>query len=105
VELEVSAVAEVADLTLRSEKFNKKSVHFNISKDAHAAFRIACFERSLSMQEVFEEFVQRILAENPQMVKLLDQVAENKKNKSQKKFSKQDASSIFDLLEKEDPFK
>jgi hypothetical protein len=54
---------------------------------------------------VFEEFVQRILAENPQMVKLLDQVAENKKNKSQKKFSKQDASSIFDLLEKEDPFK
>lgn len=80
-------------------------MHFNISKDAHAAFRIACFERSLSMQEVFEEFVQRILAENPQMIKLLDQVAENKKHKSTKKFSKEDVNSIFDLLESEDPFK
>tara|TARA_X000001388_G_scaffold55480_1_gene40850 strand:+ start:841 stop:1119 length:279 start_codon:yes stop_codon:yes gene_type:complete len=92
-------------LTSRTQKFNKKSVHFNISKDAHAAFRIACFERSLSMQEVFEEFVQRILAESPQMIKLLDQVAENKKMKSSKKFSKEDVNSIFDLLESEDPFK
>ncbi len=92
-------------MTSRTQKFNKKSVHFNISKDAHAAFRIACFERSLSMQEVFEEFVQRILAESPQMIKLLDQVAENKKMKSSKKFSKEDVNSIFDLLESEDPFK
>lgn len=92
-------------MSTRTQKFNKKSVHFNISKDAHAAFRIACFERSLSMQEVFEEFVQRILAENPQMIKLLDQVAENKKHKSTKKFSKEDVNSIFDLLESEDPFK
>ncbi len=57
------------------------------------------------MQEVFEEFVQRILAESPQMIKLLDQVAENKKMKSSKKFSKEDVNSIFDLLESEDPFK
>jgi len=57
------------------------------------------------MQEVFEEFVQRILAESPQMIKLLDQVAENKKMKSSKKFSKEDVNSIFDLLENEDPFK
>jgi len=92
-------------LTLRTEKFNKKSVHFNISKDAHAAFRIACFERSLSMQEVFEEFVQRILAEDPYMLKLLDQVSENKKNKTGKKFSKEDVKSIFDMLEEADPFK
>ena len=92
-------------MSTRTQKFNKKSVHFNISKDAHAAFRIACFERSLSMQEVFEEFVQRILAENPQMIKLLEQVAENKKHKSTKKFSKEDVNSIFDLLESEDPFK
>ena len=85
--------------------YTKKSVHFNISKDAHAAFRIACFERSLSMQEVFEEFVQRIFAESPQMLKLLDQVAENKKYKNEKKFSEEDARSIFDILEEEDPFK
>lgn len=89
----------------RSEKFNKKSVHFNISKNAHAAFRIACFERSLSMQEVFEEFVQQILAENPHMLKMLDQVEENKKNRAEKRFSKQDVESIFDILEGQSPIK
>ena len=92
-------------MTLRSERFNKKSVHFNISKDAHAAFRIACFERSLSMQEAFEEFVQQILSETPHMIRLLDQVAENKKNKAEKKFSKEDVKSIFDMLEEADPLK
>ena len=84
--------------------YTKKSVHFNLSKDAHAAFRIACFERSLSMQEVVEEFVQRVLAENPHIIKLLDEVAENKKHKAQKKFSKSDVESIFSILEDEDPF-
>lgn len=83
----------------------KKSVHFNLSKNAHAAFRIACFERSLSMQEVVEEFVQRILAGNPQVLKMLDEVAENKKQKTSKSFSKSDVESIFDLLEEDDPLK
>lgn len=86
-------------MSLRSEKFNKKSVHFNISKDAHAAFRIACFQRQLSMQEVFEEFVQYILAEDPKIIRMLDQLSDDKKNKVEKKFSKQDVESIFDLIE------
>jgi len=85
--------------------FTKKSVHFNLSKDAHGSFRIACFERGLSMQEVVEEFVQRILSQNPHILKLLDEVAENKKNKAEKKFSKSDVESIFSLLEDEDPLK
>ena len=85
--------------------YTKKSVHFNLSKNAHAAFRIACFERSLSMQEVVEEFVQRVLAGHPDVLRLLDEVAENKKNKAEKKFSKSDVESIFSLLEGEDPFK
>ena len=74
-------------------------MHFNISKDAHAAFRIECFKRSLSMQEVFEEFVQRILAETPYMIRMLDQISDDKKNKVEKKFSKQDVESIFELIE------
>ena len=84
---------------------SKKSVHFNISKDAHAAFRIACFKRNLSMQEVIEEFVQRIMIENIHVIRLLDQVEENKKNKTKKKLSKTDVESIFNILESEDPLK
>ena len=91
--------------TNKHDFYLKKSVHFNLSKNAHAAFRIACFERSLSMQEVVEEFVQRILAGNPQVLKMLDDVAENKKQKTAKSFSKSDVDSIFDLLEEDDPLK
>ena len=92
-------------MSKKHDFYLKKSVHFNLSKDAHAAFRIACFERGLSMQEVVEEFVQRILAEDPHISRLLNEVAENKKNKAQKKFSKSDVESIFSILEDEDPFK
>ena len=84
---------------LRSERFSKKSVHFNLSTDAHGAFRIACFERNLSMQEVFEEFVQQILAETPQVIMMLDEISDYKKNKTERKFSKQDVESIFDMIE------
>ena len=92
-------------MSKKHDFYLKKSVHFNLSKGAHSAFRIACFERSLSMQEVVEEFVQRILAGNPQILKMLDDVAENKKQKTEKSFSKSDVQSIFDLLEEDDPLK
>lgn len=55
------------------------------------------------MQEVIEEFVQRILTENSQVMKLLDDVEENKKTKTKKSFSKTDVKSIFDMLEGNDP--
>ena len=79
---------------LRSEKFSKKSVHFNISTDAHGAFRVACFERNISMQE----------AQTPQVLKILDEMSDFKKNKTERKFSKQDAESIFDLIESKNRF-
>ena len=84
---------------LRSEKFSKKTVHFNLSTDAHGAFRIACFERNLSMQEVFEEFVQQVLAETPVVLRFMDDLSDHKKHRSSRKFSKQDAESIFDMIE------
>ncbi len=51
------------------------------------------------MQEVFEEFVQQILAETPQVIKMLDEISDYKKNKTERKFSKQDVESIFDMIE------
>ena len=83
----------------------KKSVHIALTQNSHIALKLACTVRGLSMQEVFEEFVQRIIAEAPHMLKLLAKVAENKKNKTGKKFSKEDLKSIFDMLEEADPFK
>jgi hypothetical protein len=83
----------------------KKSVHFNLTKDGHTAFRVACINRGLSMQEVIEAFVQKILNENSNFLKFLDEVKENKKLKINKKYSSSDIKSIYDILEKEDPLK
>ena len=104
LQVQVQWVAEHKVSSKKHDFYTKKSVHFNLSKNAHAAFRIACFERGLSMQEVVEEFVQRILADDVYIIRLLDEVANNKKHKTEKKFSKADVESIFSLLEDDDNF-
>ena len=89
----------------RYDIYTKKSVHFNLSKDGHSAFKAECAKRGLSMQEVIEEFVQRIASENTHVLRLLNEVAENKKNNVSKKFTKNDVTSIYEILEDEDPLK
>ena len=80
----------------------KKSVHFNLTKDSHTALKLACTARSLSMQEVIEAFAKRIEIEDNKMIKFLDDVLEEKKNKTKKSFSKSDVESIFNMIEDED---
>ena len=86
---------------------SKKSVHVNISKSAHAAFRIACFERGLSMQEVFEEFAQRVALESNDALGILDELKVIKENrdKSSKKYTNADVDDIYAMLESQDPLK
>jgi len=81
----------------------KKSVHVNISKSAHAAFRIACFQRGLSMQEVFEEFAQRVALESKEALKILDELKIFKDNKQKRDFGESDIDDIFRVLEEESP--
>ena len=81
----------------------KKYVHVNISKSAHAAFRIACFQRGLSMQEVFEEFAQRVALESKEALKILDEVKVFKENKQKRDFAESDIDDIFKVLEEESP--
>lgn len=81
----------------------KKSIHINMSKGAHAALKIACIKRSLSIQEVFEEIAQMIGAENPEMISVLEDLAMRKRNKIIRKLSENDADSIFDLIEADNP--
>ena len=74
----------------------KKSVHFNLTKDSHIAFKMACTARGLSMQEVVIE------VEDNKIMKFLDDVVEAKKHKAKKSFSKSDVESIFSMIEDED---
>ena len=82
----------------------RKTIHFTILTESHAALRIACFKNKLSMQEVFEEFAQRIAAEDPDMLEMLNDIAIKKRNKEEKKFSETDAETLFNMIEKENPF-
>jgi hypothetical protein len=83
----------------------KKSVHVNITKSAHTAFRIACFERGLSMQEVFEEFAQRVALQTKDSLRVLDELKDYKEsNKGMKKiYSSSDIDDIYKVLESENP--
>jgi hypothetical protein len=83
----------------------KKSVHFNLTKDSHTALKMACTKRGLSMQEVIEAFAKRIEIEDNKMMKFLDDVVDEKKNKAKKNFSRSDVDSIFNMLEEDDPLK
>jgi DNA-directed RNA polymerase subunit N (RpoN/RPB10) len=86
---------------------SKKSVHVNISKSSHAAFRIACFERGLSMQEVFEEFAQRVALESNDALGILDElkIIKESRDKSAKKYTNADVDDIYAMLESQDPLK
>ena len=82
----------------------KKSVHISISRSAHANFRISCFKHQLSMQEVFEEFVQRVANESPEAVAILEDISMRKLNKEIRKYDN-DTDMLFNIIALENPIK
>ena len=84
---------------------SKKSVHINVDPDDHAAFKVQCVKRGLSMQEVFAYFVSRIAIESNDMTRYLDQIVVEKEKKSVKKYAQTDIEAIFSILEEQDPLK
>ena len=81
----------------------KKSVHFSLLRETHSHFRIACFKHGLSMQEVLEEMVQRIAADNPDMIEILEEIQRKKRDRVIGKLSNTDAESIFNVIESDNP--
>ena len=55
------------------------------------------------MQEVFEEIAQRIAAQSPDMIKLMESLSQKKKDKIIQKLSETDAESLFNIIEEENP--
>lgn len=81
---------------------NKKSIHINIDPDDHANFKVQCVKRDLSMQEVFAAFAKRVGMESSDMMRFLDQIANNKSvNSIKKKYTKSDIDSIFSIIEED----
>jgi len=82
---------------------DSKSVHINLSLVTHGEFRAILVKRGLSMQEVFERLASEIVDDNAYLLKILDDISVQKRNKDLKKFTSKDADSIFDMIEKQSP--
>tara|TARA_R110002051_G_C8624993_1_gene483945 strand:- start:652 stop:831 length:180 start_codon:yes stop_codon:yes gene_type:complete len=55
------------------------------------------------MQEVLEELVQRIAAEDPEMIEILEDIQRKKRDTSISRLSSTDAESIFNVIESDNP--
>lgn len=83
----------------------KKSIHVNLNKETHTEFRMKLFKRGLSMQEVFEFLAVKIVDDDQELVKFLDQIEYNKKNGAKlKQLNSTDTESIFDAIEQSNPW-
>jgi len=87
-----------------SDFVQKKSVHINLNKETHSAFRTVLFKRGLSMQETFEELALRVGLEDSSLLDMLDELIEKKRNKTKASLSETDAEKLFNILEEESPF-
>lgn len=68
-------------------------------KSTHAAFRVSLIKRNLSMQEVFNHLAALVVDENPVLMKILDDIEIQKRDRHIKQVMPSDAESIFDLIE------
>jgi hypothetical protein len=83
---------------------NRKSIHINISKDTHSGLRILLFQHHLSMQEVFDEFANQLVAQESNFMKnFLNSIIQAKKD-NVRNFSNTDSESIYKIIEDESEF-
>ena len=81
------------------------STHISLEKWCHGEFRKLLIDYNLSMQEVFREFVSRVVAKDKYVISMLEQLEQDKRNKViKKRVAKADAESIFKQIEGSTPF-
>jgi len=77
----------------------RKSIHVKLFTETHAGFRVELVKRRLSMQEVFEDFAQSVVAGSGHALRRLDKIVENKRSKEIQRLSSTDVDSLFDIIE------
>ena len=81
----------------------KKTVHFTMTRETHADFRIACFKNRLTMQDILEEFAQLVAAENPAALRIMTNLSEKKRNDEISRLSDLDSESILNVISSLNP--
>ena len=83
----------------------KKSVHFNLLTETHAEFRVLAFRKKLSMQDIVEGLISRLVNGDPALVKIVDKISVEKRDKELRKVMGTDAESVFDVIQTYDTLK
>lgn len=64
---------------MRSDIFvDKKSIHIKLDKDVHFALRTKLFKYNMSMQELFDEFAQLVVAEAPKAQSIFESIVDKR---------------------------
>lgn len=83
----------------------RRAVHLKLLPETHAGIRLLCTKRGISMQELFEEFAQLVLIDDPRAGPIVDNLVIRKRERYYRRLSRTDAESIFDIIELESPLK
>ena len=76
----------------------RKSVHIHLQKDTHAEFRIILLKESLTMQEVIEECVERIVQNDKYMEKLIEACV-LKRDNDERKIADLEAEELYKIID------
>lgn len=85
-----------------SRFITKKSIHINLLTETHSSFRIYSFKNKLSMQEIVEELVSRLVDGDQSLNRIVEKLKTKKNNPDVKKVYPTDIESIYAEFEKEE---
>jgi predicted KAP-like P-loop ATPase len=82
----------------------RKALHVSFTKETHTEMRVMLFRKGLSCQYMFNEFANMLVDRDKDVMRILDRIVKEKRDKTIEKYSRTDADSIYNLLEEESPF-
>ena len=77
----------------------RKDMHLSILRPSHLELKIICMRRGLNIQEVFEEFVNRIIIGSPDMIEMLNDLETKKRAKQAQKITNIDAEALYEIIQ------
>lgn len=82
----------------KKQKLTKKSIHIVLFEPMFIEFKKLCAEHHLTMQEVVEQYLVRLMDEDDVAVQMLKEHIEAKNNRTIKKIARVEAEDIYSLI-------
>jgi len=80
----------------------KKSIHISLLAETHSSFRVFSFKNELSMQEIVEGFVSRLVEGDNSLLRIVEKIKTQRNDLSVQKVIPTDIDSIYAEFEKDD---